>query len=37
MLLDMMVLALPVPFLSMLRLAGKSRAGLVALFSLGCV
>ncbi|KAF2848643.1 hypothetical protein T440DRAFT_491055 [Plenodomus tracheiphilus IPT5] len=35
--LDIMVLALPVPFLSMLRLAGKSRAGLILLYSLGCV
>lgn len=35
--LDLFVLALPVPFLQMLRLAGKSKAGLITLFTLGCV
>jgi hypothetical protein len=35
--LDMVVLLLPLPFLSMLRLAGKSRIGLIALFSMGGV
>jgi hypothetical protein len=35
--LDALVLLLPVPFLTMLRLAGKSRAGLFTLFALGCV
>jgi hypothetical protein len=35
MVLDMLVLLLPIPFLGMLRLAGKSRAGLITLFSLG--
>ncbi|KAF1850087.1 uncharacterized protein K460DRAFT_372457 [Cucurbitaria berberidis CBS 394.84] len=37
MLLDVIVLALPVPFLSTLRLAGKSKAGLITLFTLGCI
>ncbi|OAG19000.1 hypothetical protein CC77DRAFT_1010222 [Alternaria alternata] len=36
-LLDILVLLLPVPFVTTLRIAGKSRAGLVGLFSLGCV
>jgi hypothetical protein len=35
--LDALVLLLPVPFLTMLRLAGKSRAGLFTLFALGCI
>jgi hypothetical protein len=35
--LDIMVLLVPVPFVTTLRIAGKSRAGLVGLFSLGCV
>lgn len=34
--LDILVLLLPMPFLRMLRLAGKSRAGLITLFTLGC-
>jgi hypothetical protein len=33
--LDLMVLMVPVPFLSMLRIAGKSKAGLITLFTLG--
>ncbi|KAH3913948.1 hypothetical protein HBI56_055710 [Parastagonospora nodorum] len=37
MVLDMFVLLLPIPFLGMLRLAGKSRAGLITLFSLGLI
>ncbi|CAO2647500.1 Nn.00g084220.m01.CDS01 [Neocucurbitaria sp. VM-36] len=37
MVLDILVLLLPVPFLGMLRLAGKSRAGLITLFILGCL
>ncbi|KAF1937794.1 hypothetical protein EJ02DRAFT_514971 [Clathrospora elynae] len=36
-LLDILILALPVPFLSMLRIAGKSRVGLITLFTLGFV
>ncbi|KAF1828952.1 hypothetical protein BDW02DRAFT_613550 [Decorospora gaudefroyi] len=35
--LDILVLLLPVPFLITLRLAGKSRAGLITLFTLGGV
>jgi hypothetical protein len=35
MLLDLLVLLTPVPFLGMLRIAGKSRAGLITLFTLG--
>jgi hypothetical protein len=35
MVLDLMVLMVPVPFLSMLRIAGKSKAGLITLFTLG--
>jgi hypothetical protein len=35
--LDALVLLLPVPFLAMLRLAGKSKAGLITLFILGCI
>jgi len=35
--LDLLVLALPVPFFRMLRIAGKSRVGLITLYSLGCV
>jgi hypothetical protein len=35
--LDIVVLLLPVPFLSMLRIGGKSKAGLITLFSLGCM
>ncbi|XP_014560327.1 hypothetical protein COCVIDRAFT_89338 [Bipolaris victoriae FI3] len=34
-LLDAMVLLLPVPFITALRIAGKSRAGLIGLFILG--
>ncbi|KAI2478470.1 hypothetical protein Ptr902_10083 [Pyrenophora tritici-repentis] len=34
--LDVLVLLLPVPFLTTLRIAGKSRAGLIGLFCLGC-
>jgi hypothetical protein len=37
MVLDLLVLMLPIPFLSMLRIAGKSKAGLVTLFTLGCM
>lgn len=37
MFLDVVVLLLPLPFLGMLRLAGKSRVGLIALFSMGGV
>jgi hypothetical protein len=37
MVLDMLVLLLPLPFLSMLRIAGKSKAGLITLFTLGCM
>lgn len=33
--LDTMVLLLPVPFITALRIAGKSRAGLIGLFILG--
>ncbi|KAI4619067.1 hypothetical protein J4E83_006019 [Alternaria metachromatica] len=36
-LLDILVLLVPLPFVTTLRIAGKSRAGLVGLFSLGCV
>lgn len=35
MVLDLLVLLTPVPFLSMLRIAGKSKAGLISLFILG--
>ncbi|CBX96341.1 hypothetical protein IAQ61_001510 [Plenodomus lingam] len=35
--LDIAVLALPAPFLGMLRLAGKGRAGLITLYTLGCI
>lgn len=35
--LDVLVLLLPVPFFSMMRLAGKSRAGLITLYTLGCL
>lgn len=35
--LDTLVLLLPVPFLTTLRIAGKSRAGLIALFTMGCL
>jgi hypothetical protein len=35
--LDMLVLLTPLPFLSMLRIAGKSKKGLITLFSLGTV
>ncbi|KAI8931716.1 hypothetical protein NX059_011360 [Plenodomus lindquistii] len=34
--LDFLVLALPLPFFGMLRLAEKSRTGLVTLYTLGC-
>lgn len=37
MFLDIVVLLLPLPFLGMLRLAGKSRLGLIALFAMGGV
>lgn len=37
MFLDIVVLLLPLPFLGMLRLAGKSRVGLIALFAMGGV
>lgn len=37
MVLDLLVLLTPVPFLSMLRIAGKSKAGLITLFTLGIV
>jgi hypothetical protein len=37
MVLDMLVLLTPLPFLSMLRIAGKSKKGLITLFSLGTV
>jgi hypothetical protein len=37
MFLDVVVLLLPLPFLGMLRLAGKSRVGLIALFAMGGV
>lgn len=37
MLLDVIVLLLPLPFLRMLRLEGKSRIGLIALFAMGGV
>ncbi|KAG9193742.1 hypothetical protein G6011_03777 [Alternaria panax] len=36
-LLDILVLLVPIPFVTTLRIAGKSRAGLFGLFSLGCV
>lgn len=35
MFLDVIVLLLPLPFLRMLRIAGKSRTGLIALFAMG--
>jgi hypothetical protein len=35
--LDILVLVLPVPFLTMLRLAGKSKKALISLFALGSV
>lgn len=35
MFLDIMVLLTPLPFLRTLRLAGKSKAGLITLFTLG--
>ncbi|KAH8722778.1 hypothetical protein GQ44DRAFT_621776 [Phaeosphaeriaceae sp. PMI808] len=35
MFLDLLVLVVPIPFLGMLRLAGKSKAGLITLFSMG--
>jgi hypothetical protein len=37
MFLDVVVLLFPLPFLGMLRLAGKSRIGLFALFAMGGV
>ncbi|OAK96931.1 hypothetical protein IQ06DRAFT_48439 [Phaeosphaeriaceae sp. SRC1lsM3a] len=37
MVLDLMVLLTPLPFLSMLRIAGKSKAGLITLFTLGII
>lgn len=37
MFLDVVVLLLPLPFLGTLRLAGKSRLGLIALFAMGGV
>lgn len=33
--LDILVLLLPVPFMTALRIAGKSRAGLIGLFIMG--
>jgi hypothetical protein len=35
--LDILVLVLPAPFLTMLRLAGKSKMALISLFALGSV
>jgi hypothetical protein len=35
MVLDLLVLMVPIPFLSMLRIAGKSKVGLITLFTLG--
>ncbi|KAL1799499.1 hypothetical protein ACET3X_003536 [Alternaria dauci] len=35
--LDVLVLLVPVPFVTTLRIAGKGRAGLIGVFSLGCV
>jgi hypothetical protein len=35
MVLDLLVLLLPLPFLGILRIGGKSKAGLITLFSLG--
>jgi hypothetical protein len=37
MFLDIVVLLLPLPFLGMLRIAGKSKVGLIALFAMGGV
>jgi hypothetical protein len=37
MVLDLMVLMVPVPFLSMLRISGKSKAGLITLFAFGAM
>jgi hypothetical protein len=37
MVLDLLVLVVPIPFLSMLRIAGKSKVGLITLFTLGIV
>jgi hypothetical protein len=37
MFLDIVVLLLPLPFLGMLRIAGKSKVGLIALFGMGGV
>ncbi|KAF1912158.1 hypothetical protein BDU57DRAFT_533057 [Ampelomyces quisqualis] len=37
MVLDLLVLLTPLPFLSMLRIAGKSKAGLITLFTLGII
>jgi hypothetical protein len=37
MVLDMLVLLTPLPFLSMLRIAGNSKRGLITLFTLGIV
>lgn len=37
MFLDVVVLLLPLPFLRMLRLAGKSKVGLITLFAMGGV
>ena len=37
MVLDIVVLLLPLPFLGTLRLAGKTRIGLIALFAMGGV
>jgi hypothetical protein len=37
MILDLLVLCTPIPFLGMLRIAGKSKAGLITLFTLGIV
>ncbi|KAL6709933.1 hypothetical protein ACN47E_000718 [Coniothyrium glycines] len=35
--LDVLVLMLPLPFLTMMRLGGKSKAGLITLYALGCL
>jgi hypothetical protein len=37
MVLDLVVLLTPLPFLGTLRIAGKSKAGLITLFAFGCV
>jgi hypothetical protein len=37
MFIDFLILLMPLPFLGMLRLAGKSKVGLITLFILGCM